>query len=54
MMVKDGKHKLVGFVDLGEMQNAFEKMAGEPIDVIQVTCYSFTVDFVMTQTLLSV
>ncbi|KAL9977673.1 hypothetical protein ACROYT_G015105 [Oculina patagonica] len=27
MMVKDGKHKLVGFVDLGEMQNAFEKMA---------------------------
>ena len=23
---KDGKHKLVGFVDLGEMHDAFEKL----------------------------
>ena len=28
MVVKDGKHKLVGFVDLGEMHDAFEKLSG--------------------------
>ena len=27
-MKKDGKHKLVGFVDLGEMHDAFEKISG--------------------------
>ena len=26
MVKKDGKHKLVGFVDLGEMHDAFEKI----------------------------
>ena len=29
MVVKDGKHKLVGFVDLGEMHDAFEKLSGK-------------------------
>ena len=28
MVVKDGKHKLVGFVNLGDMHEAFEKLAG--------------------------
>ena len=28
MVKKDGKHKLVGFVDLGEMHDAFEKISG--------------------------
>ena len=31
MVVKDGKHKLVGFVDLGEMHDAFEKLSGTVI-----------------------
>ena len=31
MVVKDGKHKLVGFVDLGEMHDAFEKFSGTVI-----------------------
>lgn len=28
MVIKDGKHKLVGFVDLGEMHESFEKLSG--------------------------
>lgn len=31
MVVKDGKHKLVGFVDLGEMHDTFEKLSGTVI-----------------------
>ena len=31
MVVKDGKHKLVGFVDLGVMHDAFEKLSGTVI-----------------------
>lgn len=31
MVVKDGKHKLVGFVDLGEMHDVFEKFSGTVI-----------------------
>ena len=37
MVVKDGKHKLVGFVDLGEMHDAFEKLSGTVI--IEVNKY---------------
>ena len=29
MVVKDGKHKLVRFVDLGETHDAFEKLSGK-------------------------
>lgn len=29
MVVKDGKQKLVGFVDLGEMHDAFEMLSGK-------------------------
>ena len=28
MVIKDGTHKLVGFIDLGEMHNAFERIPG--------------------------
>lgn len=37
MVVKDSKHKLVGFVDLGEMHDAFEKLSGTVI--IQINKY---------------
>lgn len=31
MVVKDGKHKLVGFVNLGDMHEVFEKLSGKEI-----------------------
>ena len=39
MVVKDGKHKLVGFVDLGEMHDAFEKFSGTVIIEINVESF---------------
>ena len=38
MVVKDGKHKLVGFVDLGQMNDAFEKLSGTVIIEINKYC----------------
>lgn len=29
MVVKDGKYKFIGFVDLGEMYDVFEKLLGK-------------------------
>lgn len=39
MTVKDGKHKLVGFVDLGDMHDAFEKLSSNEI-IIHIIAYT--------------
>lgn len=43
MVVKDGKHKLVGFVDLGEMHHAFEKLSGKYMFMKKNVNFSFPV-----------
>lgn len=41
MVLKDGRHKLVGFVDLGEMHDAFEKLSGKYMFMKKNVKFSF-------------